>query len=319
MGTVTVGKQNLAQADLTAAASAGNSILYFPAEVYIVSENTTLPSTCHIKADFGARIYVNSGVTLTVNCSVDCPTGHELFAGPGTLAGTFGNERVELDWFGTTSYAVPYGQVAPSASKSGYPWVDKVDAELTSNGGDVVITGTDLVGEMEFDTADVTLGDSAGTLTVVAAKPGVSGLSVEVLASDTGTTLGVSLLDDVISIQLAEAGNTAAEIVTAFNANGADTDGIARCTATGSGTTTSAVAEVSLGGGVGDYDNTKVVVAGDEQDPANETAGAATWADTEITATVAGASLTVGEVVTLRVQVDGVWSNSLSFLVADPT
>jgi len=316
MKYVTLSPQHLAQADLTeAAADSEPTTLYLSPNVYRVTANTTLPSTCSIKADYGAKLQIESGVTLTVNGSVDSPPNNVLFFGAGTIAGTFGGERVEVDWFGADNGVAPYGQVTPTPERSGYPWIDKIDAELAAAGGDVVITGTELVGEMEFDTVDVTLGDSAGTLTVVAAKPGVSGLSVEVLASDTGTSLGVSVADDVISIQLAEAGNTAAEIVTAFNADDADTDGVARCTATGSGTTTSAVAETALAGGVGDYDNTKVVVAGDEQDPANENAGAATWTDTSITATVAGASLTATEVVTIRVQIDGVWSNSLSFLV----
>lgn len=312
---VTVRPQNLAQADLTAAAASSGQVLTLEDNVYTVSANTTLPSTCKIVAGFGSVLYINSGVTLTVNCEVSAPEGQVLFKGAGTVAGTFGTKTVSATWFGSTSGTPPYGQAPADSTKTGYPVVDAIDAPVAEAGADAVITGRDLIGEMAFDALAMTLGDSAGVLTFTASKPGVSGLSVEVLASDTGTSLTTAFASDVITIQLAEAGNTAAEVVTAFNGD-ADVDGICRVTATGSGTTTSAVAETVLAGGVGDYANTKVVVAGTAAPPANEAAGAATWADTEITVTVDGTPLTATEVATLQVQVDGVWSNTLSFVVA---
>lgn len=196
------------------------------------------------------------------------------------------------------------------------PTVDKLTAAVAAAGGDLVITGRELIGGMAFDTLVVTLGDSAGTLTVTARKPGVSGYTFEILAPDTGTSLGVTYTSGAVVVQLTETtGDSAAEIATVINANAANTDGYVRAIATGSGDTTSAVAEAALAGGVGSLTDTKVLIGGVEALPANETAGAATWADTEITATM-GADHAQNEIVGVTVEIDGELSNQLSFVVA---
>lgn len=98
--------------------------------------------------------------------------------------------------------------------------------------------------------ADSAAANSDLTFTAVGYGTAAHRISVEVLAGDTDTVLGVTVREDYITIQLAEAGNTAAEVKAAYDAVA---DAVARATVAVEGTGAGAVtakARASLAGGV---------------------------------------------------------------------
>jgi len=195
-----------------------------------------------------------------------------------------------------------------------YPELDFIDgAGPAAAGGDMVLVGRNLLQGQSFD--ELQLIEGAADLTVHALKPGASPLSVEI-------TVGAGALSAVIAankltIELQAAGDTYDDIATAINVS-ATCDGVVRAVSAAGGSFTLAQAEADLAGGVGDYAGNKVMAAGKECLPANETGTTTTakWSDTGITVTAPALSPAVAtDKAQVTVSSDGTRADALSAAV----
>lgn len=201
--------------------------------------------------------------------------------------------------------------------RTGLPELDWVDGGAPAvGGGDMVIYGRNLIQGMTFDAITITQG--AASITITALRPGNSNLQVAI-GTPAGGAAAVAVADGVITITPAAAGSTDDAMATAVNADAADTNGIVRATSASGGSFDAAQSAVPLVGGVGDYDNTDVIVSGVVCPPANET-GATTvakWSDTKITCTVPALTgetpaRAASDIVSIVVKSDGVSSQQLA-------
>jgi hypothetical protein len=200
----------------------------------------------------------------------------------------------------------------PRLTGSGVPFLDRLDvaggAAIVAAGGDIELVGRDLLQGQTFDSLALTEG--AAGLTVHALKPGDSALTVEVTVGAGG--LVVTFAAGKLTIELAAAGSTDDAIATAINADLSQCNGIIRAVSATGGSFTLAQAEAPMTGGAGNYAGNKVMVAGLEALPANETGitSTAKWSNTGIVCTTqaAGAATDVAAVI---VQSNGLWTGQI--------
>lgn len=191
---------------------------------------------------------------------------------------------------------------------------DLTDGAVAAAGGDITLVGRALLQGQTFDELQLTEG--AADLTVYALKPGASPLSVEI-------TVGVGALSaviaaNVLTIELQAAGDTDDAIATAINVS-ATCNGVVRATSAAGGSFTLAQGVADLAGGVGDYDNNKVMVAGEECLPENEIGATTTakWSDTAINVTVPALSGgAAGDHAQITVESNGTRTQALSAVLA---
>lgn len=210
------------------------------------------------------------------------------------------------------------------AHASDYPMITAIDgvANVDVDGGtDIVIEGLGLLGSNGSTLDYATLTEGAVVMTVHAMRPGVSGLSVEVLAGED--SLAIAYASSKLTITLASGGSTADDIATAINAASAQTEGIVRANVTGAGSYTAAIAETDFAGATGTYASNKVYVAGVEAAMANNgtTTSVAVWSDTAITVTCpelkSAKGLAATDIVTIMVLANGVMSNPISVAASE--
>jgi hypothetical protein len=198
--------------------------------------------------------------------------------------------------------------------RAGYPELDYVDGGLPLAGGDVVIHGRNLLQGQTFDS--LTIAQSAIRLQLFALKPGASGITVVVIAGSGALGAAYNPTTKVLTITLAAGGSTADAVATEINKNGGVAEGIIRANVSVGGTLTLAQASAPMTGGTGTWSENKVMVAGLEALPANETGTTSTakWSDTTISVTIpslAGAGLAVEDLYQLTVMSDGKRSDPL--------
>jgi hypothetical protein len=85
-------------------ANANGSPAYFSAGTYRISSNLTL--TVPLTFAAGAKLSVDTGVTVTINAAVAAGNG-QIFSGLGSVVGTFGDVTLNVQWFGAVPDFVP--------------------------------------------------------------------------------------------------------------------------------------------------------------------------------------------------------------------
>lgn len=170
-------------------------------------------------------------------------------------------------------------------------WVDASVSSYNTHGGDVTIKGEDILQAQAFD--DYQHADAGVTydMSFTAMKPGVSGLSVELVDDGTGAAgnPSVSYAASTVTVNYDGPANgdahDADDIATAINAAGSAAKGIMRANVDTNGSVPALTSTALTGGsGEGFY----CYVSGVEALPshATGTAPAATVADTEVTVTI---------------------------------
>jgi hypothetical protein len=172
-------------------------------------------------------------------------------------------------------------------AREGFPELYYIDgAGPSAAGADMILKGVGFLQGQSFDELALWLGTSMVTITAL--KPGDSGFTIEITDGATAGAEVVTRAGSAFTIQIQAGVSTADQIATAINANGADSDGFLRAASGGGDAVNAVAAATAMAGGVGDHAANVVAVGGTECLPANTpgTAGAAAWADDEITVTV---------------------------------
>jgi len=215
---------------------------------------------------------------------------------------------------------LPADLVAATLTASDPPEINWVDSTMALIGGDEVIKGTNLLREMAFDTIAFTEGGD--TITFTCLKPGDSGITVEIVVG-VGA-LAVTYAHPVLEVVLAAGGSTDDAIATEVNKVGSACKGYVRCVSGGGGGgMTGAMAATPMGGGIGDYANTNVWVAGLAQvmTHAAGAAPAAAWSATELDVavedlTAIGDPLAAADTAIIRVEANGNSSYPIAVVLA---
>ena len=84
--------------DSTISAS-DNSTVLFPTGTYRISSDLTFSEGVVLEFDPGAKLSIDSGVTVTINGFIE-DTKFQIFSGAGTVAGTPGVDFVRPEWWG---------------------------------------------------------------------------------------------------------------------------------------------------------------------------------------------------------------------------
>lgn len=188
------------------------------------------------------------------------------------------------------------------------PYLDALDPGtlLAAGQASFVIKGRNLVGGQTFDT--LTSGADNAAIAVTMLKPGVSGVSLEIVQG--AGALSAALATNVLTVTLAVGGSTATEVAAAINAE-ATCIGIIHAVAGGTGADNVVVAdETPLAGGAGYYAGNTVVINGQNCNPVQ---AATQWTDTSITVLVPALTGRVAtDIVGVIVSSNGVTANSLS-------
>lgn len=232
------------------------------------------------------------------------PLKPHLIVGDSGIPGEVGDLRRDIE----EAFLTTEGRV-------GFPTLAWLTGAVTiPGGGNLTIKGTGLLQSQTFDSAALTSGTAVLTFTAMA--PGVSGLSVEIVAASG--TLNLSYASSKLTIRPAAGGSTAHDIATAVNADVSPVRGILRCAETASGTVNTVVAATALAGGVGSYAGNTVTVSGVACTLKNTTGdtGAAAWSDTTINVIVPALSgtpgMAEGDTALVKVTSNGIQANSIS-------
>lgn len=195
--------------------------------------------------------------------------------------------------------------------RDGYPEVYYSGPPLVA-GGDITLTGVNLLQGQTFDT--LTIAQGAASVALHAMKPGDSGITV-VIAVGVGAAVAYNTSTKVLTITVVVGGTSDDAIATLINANSAQTDGYIRAVSAGGGNFSASQASQPMTGGVGDYAGNKVVCAGYECLPSNTagTTAAAKWTDTSVTVTVPAIAAAASKVMQLSLTSDGTRADVLAF------
>jgi|GEM_PF-5063803 len=199
--------------------------------------------------------------------------------------------------------------------RAGFPELHYSEPPLAA-GGDVILTGVDLLQGQTFDSLQLTESSGGGDLTLHALKPGDSGITVVVTVGAGALSVAYNSSTKVLAIELAAAGSSDDAVATAINADGADTDGHIRAVSAAGGDFTAAQASQAMTGGVGDYDGNKVLVGGTECLPANETGTTSTakWTATTVKVTVPALAAPADKVFQISMMSDGTQADVLAMM-----
>ena len=205
-------------------------------------------------------------------------------------------------------------------NRTGFPELDLHDitgGAIAAAGGDAALVGRVLLQGQSFDELNIVV--TTADLLIAALKPGDSGITVVVETGAGALSVLYVPATKVLTITLPVAAtDTVANIATAINV-AASCVGVLRANEDVAGNITQAgagAAALALTGGVGDYDNNKVMVGGREALPQNEVGATTTakWTDTGILVTtpaVGGA----GDHAQVTVESNGVRAQSLSVVL----
>lgn len=86
-------------ADAITAASTNGGIVYFPPGTYIVGSTLTFPSNVTAEFSNGAKLSVNTGITVTINGPINAGL-YQIFSGAGTIAGSIQVPYALPQWWG---------------------------------------------------------------------------------------------------------------------------------------------------------------------------------------------------------------------------
>lgn len=81
------------------AASVSGGIVMFPPGTYKISSALTFPSNVTLWFANGAKLSIDTGVTVTINGPIDAGL-YQIFTGSGTVIGTPLIDKIETAWFG---------------------------------------------------------------------------------------------------------------------------------------------------------------------------------------------------------------------------
>jgi hypothetical protein len=195
--------------------------------------------------------------------------------------------------------------------RAGFPALNYGEAPVAA-GGDVTLTGENLLQGQTFDSLALWSGTSMVTITAL--TPGDSPFTIEITDGATAGSEVVTKTLNAFVIQIEAGVSTADQIATALNADGADSDGYLRAASGGAGVTNAVAAATAMAGGVGSFAENVVKVGGVECLPANTTgtAGAAAWSDTAIIVTVPAMAGAAGKLFQVEVMSDGTSADPMS-------
>ncbi|MBR7092322.1 MAG: right-handed parallel beta-helix repeat-containing protein [Clostridia bacterium] len=169
--------------------------VYFPNGVYRLSSSMTVPANVELLFADGASLLLDSGVTLTLNGSVNAGD-HAVFTGSGTVAGTPNMTGGNPMWFGAVADGVTDCSAAFQKTVNLF---SQVDVPYTENG--FGLTRVDLNKAVVVKGRDaqrakiVGLAGATGVFVISAVNVTVSDLSFNMNA--TGTDACCFYFDDV--------------------------------------------------------------------------------------------------------------------------
>ena len=202
----------------------------------------------------------------------------------------------------------------PRVTRIGAPELDRLDvdngAPIAAAGGDLILIGRDLLQGQTFDGIQKTEGSAF--FYAYALKPGVSGITVQIVVGAGILSVAFNPSTGALVITLPAIGDTDDNIAAAINADLSPANGYVRAVSGSGGSFTLASPTEAMIGGTGTYAKNKVMVAGLEALPANETGVNAgqKWNGTDITCT----SQAVGaatDVAAIAVESNGLWTQQI--------
>jgi hypothetical protein len=172
------------------------------------------------------------------------------------------------------------------------PEIDWVDPSPAAAGGDFIVKGADFLQDCTFDTQ--TIAEGASSVAITALKPGLSGITVTVTAGGGAAGLTFNPATGLLTLTPQTGVTDDDALATLINADASQCNGHIRAVSAGGAAAYTAASDqtaTAMTGGVGNYDETDVRVAGDVALPANQTGtnAVAKWTDTAITVTNAAA------------------------------
>lgn len=193
-------------------------------------------------------------------------------------------------------------------AKSGYPALDALDPAtlLAAGQASFAVAGRNLLQGQTFDLLASGVGNALVTVKML--KPGDSG--VRMVVTQGAGALVVTLVDGLLTVELAAANSTATQVTAAINALAACI-GVIHAVAGGTGADNVLVAaEAPLAGGDGLYSGNHVYINGQSCLPVH---AADQWTDTSITVLVPALTGRLAtDVAAVLVESDGVQTGQLS-------
>jgi hypothetical protein len=241
-------------------------------------------------------------LTALVNQNLLLPTADQKAALAGTSGAPSGANKYVTD-------------VDPRINLVSAPVIDMLNvgggAALNHVGADIILVGRNLLQGQTFDTLHLTPAGGAD-LTLAPLKPGVSGITVEIIAGAGVLSHTFNPGTGALVITLAAGGSSDDAIATAINANAAQTDGYVRAVSATGGNFTLASGPTPMTGGTGTYAQNVVMVGGLEALPSNEpgTNATAKWSNTQINCAMQAVGAAT-DIVTINGQSNAFWSNTL--------
>jgi hypothetical protein len=83
----------------TTAATTNGGIIFFPPGTYKISSALTVPSNVTLWFANGAKLSIDTGITVTINGPIDAGL-YQIFSGAGLVRGTPLVEKIYVQWFG---------------------------------------------------------------------------------------------------------------------------------------------------------------------------------------------------------------------------
>jgi len=194
--------------------------------------------------------------------------------------------------------------------------LDRLDvaggAPVAAAGGDIKLVGRNLLQGQTFDHLQV-LEALGGTLDIYALKPGLSGITVELIQGVGAASETYNPLTKKLVLDIGVAGSSDDVLATLINADLSSCNGILRAVSGTTGNFTAVQAEAPLTGGVGTWSLNRVLVSGLEALPANEPGinAVVKWTNTDIACTTQAVGAAT-DIVSVKVKSNGAWTEAIS-------
>lgn len=289
-------------------AMAGTSGTPSASNPFVTDADGRLPTTDEKAAMAGTAGSPSATNEFVTDSDGRLPTNDEKDA----LAGTSGSPSA------TNAYVTDADLRLLSWERAGAPELDRLDVSegaWAAAGGDITLIGRALLQGQTFDT--ITKTEGAASVAIHALKPGDSGITCQIIAGAGALGVAFTPGTGALVITLAAGGSSDDAVATAINADASQCNGYLRAVSASGGNFTLAASSAPLTGGTGDYAKNKIMAGGLEALPANETGITATakWSNTSIECTTQAVG-SAGDIATVAVQSDGVFTQSLSAVLA---
>ncbi len=177
------------QAAVTDCSTAGGGTVLFPSGDYRVGAAVSVPQSVTLRFETGARLLIDSGVTVTMNGELDA-SPVQIFGGAGALSGSPQNEVGYPQWFGARGDGVTDDTAAFQQAISLLREVEVLPPEVSYLLGGLQLTKpVSLLGRGETKVSLTAADDTQALFTITGPDVVIENFSVDMAASPEGSSV----------------------------------------------------------------------------------------------------------------------------------